>query len=334
MKDPHASSPLGYGPSSADPETGEIIMANAFIYGDPLEFLQSYTRDLIALLNGDIDDALVQSGEVVESWVERNQEPQSLLTGRPADDHVTSVDGFNVERTNAAMDFTWVHDFIRPNAPPQNVKEFMERSEETFRSLSRQGAFGDDLERGDARLQSLVGSDIERMLTGPEMRIAAGIDPEVDAESEAVIERASPLRGMRTRRLSVVERAEAKINAQGHCLFHADFTDEGLLGLARAVQKTVQSGEGVMQWYGKTYQLREGDGSIDYAAVREMVRHPIFHGVTAHEIGHTVGLRHNFSGSHDAMNYHPRYWELRDDGNMKPRAWDPITEAENRRKDR
>jgi hypothetical protein len=43
-------------------------------------------------------------------------------------------------------------------------------------------------------------------------------------------------------------------------------------------------------------------------AVRKMIRHPLFDAVTAHEVGHTVGLRHNFSGSYDAWNYLPEYW--------------------------
>ncbi|MDW8363628.1 MAG: zinc-dependent metalloprotease [Myxococcales bacterium] len=59
-----------------------------------------------------------------------------------------------------------------------------------------------------------------------------------------------------------------------------------------------------------------------------MLRHPIFDAVMAHEVGHTLGLRHNFSGSYDALNYHPRYWSLREDGRVAPRAWDPMTEAE------
>src|SRR5690606_14427030 len=105
------------------------------------------------------------------------------------------------------------------------------------------------------------------------------------------------------------------------------FGDEGMLGLARAIQRAVESG-GTVDWYGRSYQLTQDDGTIDYRAVRDMVRHPIFHGVTSHGIGHTVGLRHNFSGSYDAMNYHPEFWRQRDDGTMRPRAWDPMTEAE------
>ncbi len=325
VNEPHASSPLGYGPSSADPETGEIIMGNAFIYGAGLETLQSFARDIIALLNGDVTERDITSGDVVDAWVARNREPGARA--READAHPTSVDGLNVDRVADAMDFGWVGSMATPGRAPTSVGDFLAQFEQSEARLRREGAFGDGTELGSARLQSLIGTDIERLLTGPEMRLAAGVDPAFDADDEHVIEQASPLRGMSTQRLNVVQQMQAQMHESGHCMVHADFADEGMLGLARAVQRAAD-GPGSIEWYGQTYQIREADGSIDYAAVRDMVRHPIFHGVTAHEIGHTIGLRHNFSGSHDALNYHPRYWELRDDGNMRPRAWDPMTEAE------
>jgi hypothetical protein len=36
-----------------------------------------------------------------------------------------------------------------------------------------------------------------------------------------------------------------------------------------------------------------------------------FKATSIHEIGHSLGLRHNFSSSWDAMNYPPQYWQLR-----------------------
>ena len=35
------------------------------------------------------------------------------------------------------------------------------------------------------------------------------------------------------------------------------------------------------------------------------------HTAVMHEMGHSVGLRHNFVGSSDALNYRPQYWQLR-----------------------
>jgi hypothetical protein len=52
----------------------------------------------------------------------------------------------------------------------------------------------------------------------------------------------------------------------------------------------------------------------DPEAIRQQLRRDIFLGVTLHEVGHNMGLRHNFRASFDAMNYHPEYWQLRTAG--------------------
>src|SRR5690606_27351071 len=95
------------GPSAADPETGEIIMGNAFVYGAAMITLETFARDILAVLNKDLSVGDITSGQQVEDWVERQTAPGSVVTGRPADDHVVPVDGYNVERINEAMDFSW-----------------------------------------------------------------------------------------------------------------------------------------------------------------------------------------------------------------------------------
>jgi hypothetical protein len=46
-------------------------------------------------------------------------------------------------------------------------------------------------------------------------------------------------------------------------------------------------------------------------ALHQWIREQFHTSVIAHEMGHSMGLRHNFTGSYDALNYHTEYWQLR-----------------------
>lgn len=331
VNEPHLSSPLGYGPSAADPETGEIVMANAFVYGAGVDRLSAFARDIIAVLNDDLSAANITDGAPIEDWVRNHQAPNDQLS-READAHHMKIDGHDVHRINEAMNFSWAKARgISKNADyraPQSIKEFLTVAEASRNSLFRGGAFGRDVGAGNSKLKSLRDTDIEDMLTTGEMLLASGIDPrDVGDRTDALFDQASPLRQMDPHAMFALQRMKDRIQEEA-CLVHADFADDGLIGLAKAIVRAANEGDGVISWYGVDYKVSNGSGKIDYEAVRKMLIHPMFNAVTAHEIGHTLGLRHNFSGSFDALNYKPQYWELRDDGNMQPRYVDPMTAEE------
>ena len=68
----------------------------------------------------------------------------------------------------------------------------------------------------------------------------------------------------------------------------ADFADDAILGTALELDKEKLSPD----------------------ALFKRLRALIFRGLADHEIGHTVGLRHNFSASSDALNYRDEYWRV------------------------
>lgn len=322
VNEPHRASPLGYGPSAADPITGEIIAGTAFLYGAGVDSLSAQGRDILRLLNGDLTEAEISSGAPVDAWFQN----MTAGTGRGGDgaESIVDVRPDDLERIEAAMDFDWIHGGHAHGSAPRDPGEAMQAVAEARERMHRNDTFGRG-EDGAGALDRLVGTPIEQMLTTRDARMMAGIDPDMPVD-DSVLEAASPLRGMSPSQRAALERARAQLQL-GAGIDWGEFADEGLLGLARTVQRSAAAGEPIV-WAGVEYDVSAPGGGIDYDKVQEMLRHPILSGLALHEVGHTVGLRHNFSGSADSMNYHPEYWRLRDDGNMRPRNWDPMTSAE------
>lgn len=86
-----------------------------------------------------------------------------------------------------------------------------------------------------------------------------------------------------------------------HSLTLAEFADDGVLGLAM------------------DYAQRAAGDLVDGGKVWQDLRGLIFRAVMEHEVGHTLGLRHNFQGSFDSLNYFDEYWQLRQE-NIAPAA--------------
>ena len=57
--------PLGYGPSSQDPETGEIVSAAAYIYGAALDTYAKFATDSVRLANGQLSTDDLLSGKTI-----------------------------------------------------------------------------------------------------------------------------------------------------------------------------------------------------------------------------------------------------------------------------
>ncbi len=60
-----------------------------------------------------------------------------------------------------------------------------------------------------------------------------------------------------------------------------------------------------------SYAKKLKDSGMTREQIRENIRKNIFFSTTLHEVGHTMGLRHNYHSSSDALNYFNQYWDLK-----------------------
>ncbi len=254
---PQGAGPLGFGPSYADPETGEMISGTAYVYGAGVDTYAAFATDIVELMAGRLELDYLIDGSSIRGAV------LDSLKRKGHASHEEIPDAFFGEMSRRLSAFDSMPGGRFPKLPA--------------------GHF-------DSRLQRLRGTSLEREHFADEMTLsifAKGWRPG-DPITEEILDQVSPAtlfspaerkrREERTRYLSA-----------NHCMLMAGFVDSSVIGLALE------------------YDADKKAMSRD--EIYRDLRAKIFVGVMLHEIGHTLGLRHNFSASGDALNYFPEFWK-------------------------
>lgn len=251
-------SPLGYGPVSADPETGEIIQGNAFIYGAALLSYKSYVGDVYDLITGAVTEDAMRSGENIREYYQNlsgNQFPPTV-----------PQNGFLV---NDQASFEAMKQQFEP------LKERMEQLKKL--SPAARSPFA----------QGLKGSYVERMLVdNDEWKVSNGMDLG-HSLTEEELDAVSPFRASFMENARSFQKVEDLLSRSEHCVYRAnEYTDA------------------TVSWLAQRY-AEKGLGRDE--AVQRMLE-DVYRGTTEHEVGHNMGLRHNFEASFDRDNYFEGYY--------------------------
>ncbi|MBX3187949.1 MAG: zinc-dependent metalloprotease [Labilithrix sp.] len=297
----------GVGWNPPDPVTGETFGATATVMGRSATRAAAQQRDIIQIALGDLKMDDILNGVPAERY------------GRMMRDGATAPEGFLTAKTpeelaakTAAIDLDHLHGSIaaRPIANATSFERARFDSIAKAKSVVDGRHFLNDMAQFDAMANKVK---------------AAGIQMPDDL--------AAPLRGMEPARVEAMRAWwNEDMAARGACFHEAQNSGTGSLYLTSLAGFFRNK-------YGSLSPQERGE-KIYEDLVRETIK-----GIGLHEIGHSIGLRHNFASSWDAPNYNPQYWQLRtnegkslaacknpragdEDSCMGPRYLDPETRDE------
>lgn len=316
IPDAQIASPLGYGPSAADPDTGEIFWGTANIYGAFIYYYGALYRDLFELISGRLDTQDYVTGQRIRDYLNSKAQGKvaSGLTEVPAG-ATDPVTGTSAAMTEAAQGLANQGYGITHQEILNEILKVVR--DKNLQKQVMSGLPVRDPSAGRNRLMALRGTPFEDMLITDEVKWAASQGRLLpgDAYSAEDAQSLSPLTWATLDQVVKKER-ERHVLLSSHNYCFADFNDEGILGQAQewSCAPDDPRKECPADWdpldhandYGNQCCFRDGQR----LATAIMLR--FYKAVTEHEVGHTVGLRHNFEGSADLFNYFDEYFDVRE----------------------
>ncbi len=321
---PQAQAPWGIMVDAEDPLTGEKIAGSVNQWGSTLDRAAGQLTDLVELLNGTTPPDAFIEGKDVSDWVRAMQAPAT---------EKSALSPAELSERMGAFDPRVMAPFVTGPTKGKRSAPPAARHAARLAELARVGKLGSGNTAIAQRVQKLRGSEIEAKMVTPEVAQAVGLNPR-DPITKASVERASPL----ARNAPLFRRALDKRAALGRLRRHACRREgpeaDHLLGLVKKAQKLF----GTVDPKDPAKVKEHRDKIFQWA--RESYSASVF----SHEFGHAMGLRHNFAGTFDALNYDDGYWKLRTrDGSVTkpcasgttdgsacvgPRYSDPLTDEE------
>lgn len=290
---------FGYGPTAVDRTTGESISGVANFNGGYLNIYAQRVLDIVNIMEGDLTPEEMGYGVAVREYFEqlRDENDGDLYYGIniiPEDKSVEEITNQritrevrqlrNVDRNARIRREQWDNENILNIAarPQSDMRRRSELQLDPLRAL-----------RNTRLEQQLIIPELATGLSGGQVRGNQQVPEELmDLVSPA---RHTTVQGFQ-RMYEEISGARVADN-----IMMAEPFDQQLIGFAEDIYRykaELEVAGGLTAW------------EIEEELWRE-IRGRVYTGVQSHEVGHTVGLRHNFAATTDALNYFPQYWSLR-----------------------
>lgn len=309
----------------ADPLTGQIVGAAAQIMGRSATFAAAMQRDIIQLALGDIQINDIVENVPASTYAKQLQDGRSPgLTSEEISARIKSIDLKNLSLALGTP----------PAAPASMEAQVAQTLASAAKSTSDPTQASTAQLEFDALSKTVQGTTMEAQLVDSHWTVDA-LGAPASALGDAALDTASPLRGLDPGRLRAAHAIiEEGLRLKGVCFLENEAPVGGSVYIP-----------GVSGWFKKKYggmSAKERGEKIYDDLWKEAVK-----GIALHEIGHSLGMLHQFASSWDAPNYNPQYWQLRTaegaalkscagaprsggdkDSCMGPRYLDPVTADE------
>ncbi|HWZ90263.1 MAG TPA: hypothetical protein VNW92_15475, partial [Polyangiaceae bacterium] len=336
IQPPQTGSPWGIMMDATDPITGEVVAASVNVWNYVTDMAAQNTVDTMRWYLGELSNADISSANYLKDLVTADARAVQGSSSSPP-----LLDSAAIQTRLASLDSRLKP--ATPLTPPAGLggQALSDWAESQVRQTYGNQVLGSGNAPIDSRMTAARGSPIEsQLMTGSYLHLA-GLDPSVQPNDTAT-NLASPLRGNYPQFLLDFERErQSRIAGLGACLEEAP-EPSSVVDWATIMNQKFPLVDSDPQTPG--VQATAAQISARNAQWHDYIRRRLNFGVLIHELGHSMGLRHQFTSSFDAINYHPQYWQLRTqngaettpctntttDGStcIGPRWYDPITQAE------
>jgi hypothetical protein len=336
---PQSPSPWGIYTDAEDPLTGEKVSASINVWTHVNDLFSQGIVDTARYIKGELPVSEITEGKYIRDWAAAADAAGDGMAGHWSRDQVreriAAISGKEID-PKAADTVDVAVELEKPELKAK-IRSAIRQARDIKADVSAPSM---NAPLYAARLKALAGTDIEAELMTKPMQQLAGIDGL--PMSEGAMNMGSPVRGGNRMYQRQFERFKQNALAQrGACILSAeDAMSPAPLAIADLANVLEQKFGAFNAADTKDVQIARAKKMKAYIAERA------HYAVIAHEMGHSIALRHNFVSSSDAFNFRSQYWILRTDDNadiakkqctgiktggqdcVGPRYYDPVTPNE------